>query len=235
MAFGQFIPKKVRELPRCGYLINAHASLLPKYRGAGPIAHAILNGEHETGISVMKIEREMDAGDVTLVQRTPIGPDENTAELTERLGTIAAEAIAEALGEIAAGRATWTEQRHDEATLAPKLEREDAVLDWNEPAEALANRVRALAPKPGAVTSLAGEALRILAGRAEPGLCDDPPGTLRRGGDDEADAIRIATGKGWLNVTRLQRAGGKPLATADFLRGRDLPDGTRLGEGAPGG
>ena len=82
VAFGQFIPKKVRELPRCGYLINAHASLLPKYRGAGPIAHAILNGEHETGISVMKIEREMDAGDVTRVHRTPIGPDENTAELT---------------------------------------------------------------------------------------------------------------------------------------------------------
>lgn len=153
VAFGQFLPKKVRELPRCGYLINAHASLLPKYRGASPIAQAILDGESETGVSVMRIEREMDAGPVALVVRTPIEARENSAELSDRLSEIAATAVEQTVEKIARDDTNlaiaWTAQDPALATLAPKLEKSDAMLDLRESARALASRIHALSPKPG--------------------------------------------------------------------------------------
>jgi methionyl-tRNA formyltransferase len=154
VAFGQFLPKRVREMPSCGYLINAHASLLPKYRGASPIAQAILDGESETGISVMRVEREMDAGPVALVMRTAIEPRENTEELSSRLSGMAATAIEEAVDCIARGDIEWTAQDENLATIAPKLEKSDSVLDLRENARALVNRVHALSPKPGGALAL---------------------------------------------------------------------------------
>jgi methionyl-tRNA formyltransferase len=224
VAFGQFLPKPIRELPRLGYLVNAHASVLPRHRGAAPIASAILAGDAETGISVMRVEREMDAGPVALVCRTPIGPEETRGELEPRLAELAADALAAALDAIAAGTARWTEQAAARATVAPKLGRADAALDFTADAESLARRVRALAPRPGAVATLAGEPLRLLGARAEAGAPPLPPGTLRVAGG----ALRIATGRGWLVPTRLQRAGGRALDTAEFLRGHPIPDGARL-------
>ena len=224
VAFGQFLPRGVRELPRRGFLINAHASLLPRHRGAAPIARAILAGDAETGISVMRVEREMDAGPVALVRRLAIGPEETCGELELRLAALAADALAEALAAIAAGRDAWTEQDASAATLAPKLTREDAQLDFAEPAEALARRVRALAPRPGAVAELDGERLRLLGARAEAGAVADAPGGVRRVGA----ALRIATGAGWLVPTRLQRAGGRPLAVAEYLRGHPISEGARF-------
>jgi methionyl-tRNA formyltransferase len=235
VAYGQFIPKQVRELPTHGYLLNAHASLLPKLRGAAPIARAILAGETRTGISVMRIEREMDAGAVALVRELEIGPDETTGELEVRLGALAADAIAEALEQVVAGTLRWTEQDHARATEAPKLERADAALDWREPAAALVLRVRACAPRPGATTSLDGERLRILAARAVAGPSELPAGTVRLDPDQREAPLWVATGDGWLVPLRLQRAGGKALATADFLRGRAIADGTRLGQPADAG
>jgi methionyl-tRNA formyltransferase len=223
VAFGQFLPKRVRELPRLG-LVNAHASLLPRHRGAAPIAHAILAGDAETGISIMRVEREMDAGPVCLAKGTAIRPDETRGELEERLAALAAEALAEALGEIAAGRARFTPQDEALATVAPKLGLADAALDFGEPAALLARRVRALAPRPGAAAALRGERLRVLAARAEPGPCDRPPGVAERSGD----RLRVATGDGWLAPLLLQRPGGRVLATAEFLRGCDVPDGARF-------
>jgi methionyl-tRNA formyltransferase len=157
VAFGQFIPKRIRELPTRGYLLNAHASLLPRLRGAAPIARAILEGEPETGISVMRVEREMDAGAVALVRPTAIGPEENEGELSARLAQLAADAIAEAVDQVAEGRIRWTPQDPSGATLAPKLTRADAQLDFREPAERLVRRVRAMAPRPGATAWLEGE------------------------------------------------------------------------------
>ena len=157
VAFGQFLPKAVRELPSRGYLINAHASLLPKFRGAAPIARAILEGESETGISVMRIEREMDAGPVGLVLRTPIGEGENTAELTGRLSRLAARAIGEAIDRIVRDEIEWTEQDASRASFAPKLEKSDAVLDLREHARALVRRIHALAPRPGGTLVLVSE------------------------------------------------------------------------------
>jgi len=224
VAFGQFLPRAVRELPRLGYCVNAHASILPRHRGAAPIAHAILAGERETGISVMRVEREMDAGPVALVRRTPIEPDETAGELEARLAELAASALEEAIERIAGGRVAWTPQDPAGATLAPKLSRADAALDFAEPADALARRVRALAPRPGATAVLAGEPLRILGARALPGHAGDPPGTLRRDGG----TLRVATGDGWLVPTVLQRAGGRALPADAFLRGHPVADGARL-------
>jgi len=229
VAFGQFLPKAVRELPHAGFLLNAHASLLPRHRGAAPIAHAILAGDAETGISVMRVDREMDAGPVALVKRTAIGPDESTGELEERLAWLAADAIEEAVARHAAGGLAWTEQDASRATLAPKITVEDAKLDWREPAPALGRRVRAMAPRPGAWTTWEGERLRILRARVLPEAASEAPGTARAGAPDAP--LRIATGAGWLAPLRLQRAGGRPLDAADFQRGRAIPDGARLGEG----
>lgn len=227
VAFGQFLPKRIRELPRLGYLINGHASLLPRHRGAAPIAHAILAGDAETGVSVMRVEREMDAGPVAVMRSTPIGPDETAGELTERLAVLTAEAIGDALGAIGEDRVDWRPQDDAAATLAPKLGSEDAWLDFREPAQQLARRVRALAPRPGARTRLEGETLRILAASALAGAVDDPPGTVRRTGDPP---LRIATGAGWLAPRVLQRAGGRPIAVEELQRGRAIPDGVRLGD-----
>ena len=135
VAFGQFIGRKVRELPSLGYMINAHASLLPRYRGASPIAQAILDDEEETGISIMRVEREMDAGPVAHVRRLEIGEQENSAELSQRLSNLAAESILEALDLIVSDEIKWTEQDHHRSSLAPKLSKEDGRLDWRLPPE----------------------------------------------------------------------------------------------------
>ncbi len=225
VAFGQFLPRRVRELPSCGFLINAHASLLPKYRGAAPIPHALWAGEAETGISVMRIEKEMDAGPVALALRTAIAAKETAGELEQRLAQLAADAIEAVVEQIGEGRISWTEQDHARATLAPKLTAELAELDFARPAEVLERQVRAMAPRPGAFTWRHGERLRILAADVVPGRLDAKPGTVRT----VKDELCIATGDGWLAPRRLQRAGAKALAVAEFQRGRALLDGEQLG------
>ncbi|MCP3983516.1 MAG: methionyl-tRNA formyltransferase [bacterium] len=228
VAFGQFLPKRIRELPSRGYLINGHASLLPRHRGAAPIAHALLAGDAETGVSVMRVEREMDAGPVALEKRTKIGPDEDCGSLTRRIAELTAEAIDEGLAEIANDRVKWVEQDPSAATFASKIERRDAHLDWSEDASALARRVRAMGPRPGAFSEWNGEPLRILAARAEAGPVGEAPGTVVV--IDEQP--RIATGEGWLYPLELQRPGGKAMAVSDFQRGRGLQTGTQLGSEA---
>jgi methionyl-tRNA formyltransferase len=232
VAFGQFLPRAVRSLPRQGYLINGHASLLPRYRGAAPIARAILAGESTTGVSVMRVEREMDAGPVAHVRELAIGPEENAGELSQRLAALTADAVAEVVEQIAQDRVRWTPQPAQGVTFAPKLTAADAALDFREPAAALVRRVRALAPSPGAATRIDAERLLILAARAQAGRVDAEPGTLRRGSDP---LLRIATGDGWLVPLVVQRAGGRALAIDDFLRGRPLADGTRLAAGLDSG
>ncbi|MCB9378046.1 MAG: methionyl-tRNA formyltransferase [Holophagales bacterium] len=225
VAFGQFLPKAVRELPSKGYLINAHASLLPRHRGAAPIARAILEGDAETGISVMKIVKEMDAGPVAAVARTPIGPRENTAELSTRLAAIAAELILEVVDAIAEQRVVWTEQDAARATHAAKIEKSDAVLDLAQDARALVRRIHALAPRPGAAVALVQDGarteLKLLRADALPYAAGESPapGRIDPARDPADPPLRIATGDGWLVPLEVQRAGARPLAIADFLRG----------------
>lgn len=227
-AYGQFLPRSVRELPTCGYTINAHASLLPRYRGAEPIARALLAGESRSGISIMQLVREMDAGPVAFRRELAIGETENRLALTERLAILAAEAIDDALEAISEATITWSEQDASLATEAPKLDRAEAIIDWREDAPGLVRRIRALSPQPGATTELSGTKLRILEARAlpaGPNPEDAIPGQVVR----DAAALRVATGDGWLLPLRVQRAGGRALTIEEFLRGNDIPDGRILG------
>ncbi len=236
LAFGQFIPKNIRTLPSCGYCINAHASLLPRFRGAAPIARAILEGEPSTGISIMRVEREMDAGPVALSRSLAIREGENTQELTQRLGELAGETLMEAVARIQADSIEWTEQDPNDATLAPRLEGADRRLDWFSSCRALVNRIHALAPQPGAVIEISNpsgavEPLRILRAHSSedtPPLAPDEPGTLRLAQNKDEPALRIATADGWLVVLEVQRAGGRAMETGAFLRGYPLRDGTIL-------
>ncbi len=237
VAFGQFLGRRLRELPALGYMINAHASLLPKHRGAAPIAQAILDGDLETGISIMRIEREMDAGPVGQILRTQIHERENSAELAVRLSQLAAQGIVEALDSIVLNEIKWVEQDSAHASVAPKLSKEEGRLDWAQSTHTLIRRIHGLAPRPGAFTEYAeGDesplVLRILRAQA---AYDSPrgieaPGTLRIVPDaPETQRLQVATGDGWLIPLEVQRAGAKAMPTASFLRGHPLPDGMIFG------
>jgi methionyl-tRNA formyltransferase len=225
VAFGQFLPKSIRELPSLGYLINGHASLLPRYRGAAPIVHCILNGDSVTGVSAMRVEREMDTGAVALQREIAIGENESGGELSCRLSALTADTIEETIRQIAEGRVVWTSQEAAHATAAPKIERADRVLAWSDPAEALVRRVRAMAPTPGAFTTLDGEDLQILDARYTPGVVDAEPGIIRLSQDG---GLQIATGNGWLVPRALKRPGKCALPIDEFLRGKSITDGARL-------
>jgi len=231
-AFGQFLPRSIRELPSRGYLINAHASLLPRYRGAAPIARALLAGESRTGVSVMRVVRDMDAGPVAMRREIEIGETENAAELTDRLARLSADAIEEALEAISLETIRFTEQDASQATSAPKITREDAIIDWRNDARSLERRVRAMAPRPGASTTLQGETLRILEAKVLPAGTDPLSAVAGQVVRDSASALplRVATGDGWLVPLRVQRGGGRVLDIEAFLRGREIPDRAILGD-----
>jgi len=229
VAFGQFLPRQIRELPTRGYLINAHASLLPRHRGAAPIQRAILAGDSETGVSVMRVEREMDAGPVARVLRTPIEASTDGGELTARLARLSAQIIAESLEAITAGKLDWSPQDPSAATYAPKLGAEEFLIDWRQSAQAIARQVRALAPAPGAHTLHAGERLRVLVARSEPEPAPGPPGCVHIA---NRQPLRVATGEGWLLPKVVQRPGGKAMPIDAYLRGRPMQADSVLGKPA---
>ncbi len=222
VAFGQFIPKSVRELPRLG-LINAHASLLPRWRGAAPIEWAIDAGDARTGVSVMRVVKEMDAGDVCLVRETAIGPEETAGELAARVAELAAEALVEAVDEIARGRARFVPQDSARATFAPKLDRGFAKLDLTLPAALVLRRIRAATPRPGVDLELTRAAKRLRIVRARIGMPHGGrarPGSLRV----ETGKLLLAAGDAWLELVEIQLAGKRPMRADELLRGFRVPD-----------
>ena len=222
VAFGQFIPKTVRELPRLG-LINAHASLLPRWRGAAPIEWAIDAGDPRTGVSVMRVVKEMDAGDVCLVRETEIGPEENAGELAPRVAELAAQALVAAVDELAGGCAVFVPQDPARVTLAPKLDRGFAKLDFTLPAERLLRRIRAATPRPGVDLELtrAAKRLRIVRARLGPAHGGSArPGTLRV----ETGRLLLAACDAWLDLVEIQLAGKRPMRADELLRGFRVPD-----------
>lgn len=218
-AYGLILPRGFLEAPRLGCL-NVHASLLPRWRGAAPIQRAILAGDKETGISIMRMDEGLDTGPVLLSQSVAIGPQETGGSLHDKLAGLGAKLIVEALDRLAAGSLAGTAQPADGISYAAKLGREDGHLDWHRPAGELARRVRALSPRPGAWCEAGGERLRVLAAEAVPG--EGPPGRIL----DER--LTVACGEGALRLLALQRPGRAPMAAEALLRGFPLAAGTQL-------
>jgi len=227
-AFGQKLRQPLLDLPRLGCL-NVHFSLLPRHRGAAPVAHAILQGDRETGVTIMRMAPGMDAGDILHQEATAIGPRETTGQLTERLTLLAPRLLVEAIDDVAAGRDRPTPQDHGRATLAPSLRKQDGAIDWTRPAPYLDRFVRAMAPWPGAFTFWvppAGRPLRLVVQEAEAVVGEaNAPGRIA---SVEASHIGVETGQGLLHILRLQPAGKSPMPTAAFLRGHALAPGHRL-------
>jgi len=219
VAYGLILPKAFLEAPRLGCL-NVHASLLPRWRGASPIQHAILAGDRETGITIMRMDEGLDTGPILLAESLTIGPAETGGSLHDRLASLGARLIAEALDSLAAGKLVPRPQPDEGACYAPKLTREDGRLDWRRPAEELARRVRALNPRPGAWCEAGHERLRVLAAEAIAG--NGPPGRLLD------NRLTIACGNGALRLVEIQRPGRRAMGAEEFLRGYPLAEGAVL-------
>ena len=217
-AYGKILPDDILSVAPCGS-INVHSSILPKYRGAAPINHAILNGETETGVTIMHMAHDLDAGDIIHILKTPIDPTEDAAQLTARLATLGAQALSEAVCAIENGTATRTPQDHSKQTYASMLSREMSPVDWNSGAQHIINQIRGLIPWPCATASLGGTNFKLFAAKCA-GAADALPGTILSAGKD---GIRVACGAGEsIIITELQAEGGKRMAAADYLRGHPM-------------
>jgi methionyl-tRNA formyltransferase len=229
MAYGHILRDEFIGTPRFG-MLNLHTSILPKYRGASPIQTAIACGERETGVTLMRIVRRMDAGPVAAVARVGIGPLETAVEVEARLAAACGPLVAQALPALAAGALTFAEQDETAATYCRKLAKEDGALDFTAAAEVLAARVNGLFPWPCCAVEIAGQAIKF--GLADVVESASPVATARPAPGEvcgaDALGLLIATGHRVLRVHRLQRPGGRMLAAAEFLRGCPIPAGTLL-------
>jgi len=222
-AYGMILPPSILAIAPHGAL-NIHASLLPRWRGAAPIQRALLAGDRETGISIMKMDAGLDTGPVLAQRSLPIAQDEDAGSLHDRLAALGAEMMTMTLAEVLAGRAQVKPQSPTGVTYARKIGKEETRLDWSRPAAELERAVRAFRPSPGATSSLEGRPLKIW--RARVGKERGIPGTVLHLRDD---AIVVGCGVDALEVTELQRSGARRLAAAEFLRGHPLTPGSRLG------
>jgi methionyl-tRNA formyltransferase len=220
-AYGLILPEAMLTAPGFGCL-NVHASLLPRWRGAAPVQHAILAGDPETGITIMQMTAGLDSGPILMRQALPIAPDATAASLTAALATLGGRLIVEALAAAAQRRLVPQPQPAEGVTYARKICRDEGRLDWRRPAVDLERRVRAFDPRPGAFFEYAGTPIRVLAAAVSPNPGPDKPGTVID------DRLAIACGAGALRPLRLQRPGRFPLDTADFLRGFPIPRGSAL-------
>ena len=223
VAYGQILPREVLEAPRLG-AFNLHASLLPRWRGAAPIQRAIMAGDAETGVQVMRMTEGLDEGPILSTARLDIRPDETAGSLHDRMARAGADLLVATLADIAAGRAVETAQAAEGATYARKISPRTARLRWTRPAAELDCKIRGLSPFPGAWFEAPGPRgpvrVKALLSRAEAGAGE--PGEVL----DEA--LLVATGEGAVRLLRLQREGRGPQDAADFLRGLPLPAGTKL-------
>ena len=220
VAYGRILPEDLLKIPTYGS-INVHASLLPKYRGAAPINRAILDGETETGVSIMYLVKELDAGDVLRVAKTPIGPEETAPELWDRLAALGAQALSETIPTLADGTAVATPQDGTKATYAAMLSRELSPVDWTRPAHAVSCQVRGLLPWPCASTDVInGEPMKLYVVKETGETTSAAPGAIVAAGKQGID---IACGDGkLLRVTELQAQGGKRMAAGAYLLGHPI-------------
>jgi methionyl-tRNA formyltransferase len=231
-AFGQILPKALLDIPPFG-CINVHASLLPKYRGAAPIQYSILEGEEETGITIMYMNVGIDTGDIILQAKTPIAPEETGGSLYDKLAVIGADLLIEALKKIEDGTAVRVPQDDTKATYVKTLNKDMGILDFTQPAIKLERLIRGLNPWPSAYTFLEGKTLKIWQAAVEDadpskmsGLASTMPGEVI---EIRKDSIVVLTGDGLLVVKELQLEGKKRMAVDAFLRGYSVAVGTKLG------
>jgi len=222
MAYGHILKQDFIDTPRLGTL-NLHASLLPKYRGASPIQTSIANGETETGVSLMRIVRQLDAGPVADVERVPIGPRDTALEIEHKLAAACVPLLARTLPRLASGELVFVEQEHAAATFCRRLVKDDGRLDFTAPAAELAARINGLFPWPACSVEISGQPVKI--GLADTLAGTAPAGTVA-GTDDQG--LLIGTGVGLLRCLRLQKPGGKMLPAPEFLRGSPIATGLTL-------
>jgi methionyl-tRNA formyltransferase len=232
-AYGQMLPRTILDMPRLG-TINVHASLLPRHRGATPIHAAIRQGDTETGVTIIRLVPELDAGPMLGAVRTPIGSRETTGELEARLADLAGPLTLTVLDQLAAGTATTVEQDPALATHAGKLSKADGLIDWSQPAVAVERHLRAMQPWPGPFTFLHQPGrlplrLQVLQGTpVSDAPAVQPPGTVMAA---DADSVLVQCGRGGLRLERVHPDGKRPLEIAEFLRGRKIAVGDRFGSG----
>lgn len=225
VAYGLILPAAVLELPRLG-CVNIHASLLPRWRGAAPIQRAILAGDSETGVSIMRMEAGLDTGPVYLERRVEISPNDTASSLQQRLSVEGASAVLQVLDDLEADRAVSAPQAAEGVTYATKIDKSEAKIDWRESAAVLDRKIRAFNRSPVAETRLNGEQLRIYRGRVEEGPPNAHlPGTIVA---VRSDSFLVACGDGYLAVTEVQRPGRKPVASRDLINTVQLA-GVQLG------
>ena len=219
-AYGRILPQEILDYPRLG-CVNVHSSLLPKYRGAAPINWAILNGEKETGVTIMHMAPALDAGDIIAQRATPIDPDETAEALYDRLARLGADLLAETLPRLADGTAPRTPQAEDQATLAPMLSRDLSPMDFTRPAQVLHDQVRGLIPWPAATMDLNGVRCKVFATAVLGETTGKAPGSVIQA---DKKGLKLACGGGTvLGIQVLQAAGGRRMAAADYLRGHPVP------------
>lgn len=224
-AYGRILPESVIAAFPLG-MINIHASILPRYRGAAPVHRAVMAGESETGVSIMRVVRELDAGAVFAVTRRPIGPNETSVDVEQGLAEIGAELSAEVIDRIAAGTARETPQDDAAATYAQRITREEGRLDWSRPAVELHNLIRGLHPWPHAQASLADRRILFLKSAvADTGSPGGAPGEIIKASGDD---LVVATGAGALTLLELQPEGRRVMTAREFLAGRPLAAGQRF-------
>jgi methionyl-tRNA formyltransferase len=216
-AYGKILPAAVLEEPPLG-LINVHASLLPRHRGAAPVHRAVIAGDAETGVSIMRVVQALDAGGVFKTAIRPIGPDDTSADVEFDLARLGAALLLDVLGELASGTAVEVPQDDSAATYAHRLRKEEGLIDWRAPAAAIHNQVRGLQPWPMAWTALGGRRLIVIRTRAVPEAADSglAPGSMVH---RAKDAFRVQTGTGLLDVLTVQPEGRRAMAARDFAAG----------------
>lgn len=223
-AYGQILPASLLAIPPLGNL-NLHASLLPKYRGAAPIQRAILEGETLTGVTIIQMTPELDAGDILAMAAEPIRPKDTYGSLEARLARLGAHLLLETLQHLQEGRLQPIPQEHSQATYAPPIKKEERFLQWQEPASRCHNRVRAFSPKPGAATFWRGRLVKIWSTHPEDGVGE--PGVVLQ---VAPEGILVACGEGALRLLELQPEGRNRLTARDFINGYRVQPGSRFGE-----
>jgi methionyl-tRNA formyltransferase len=227
VAYGQILSPAVLAVPPRG-CVNVHGSLLPKYRGAAPIARAILGGESRTGITTMFMDAGMDTGPILLTEETEIGEEDSAGSLQDRLSRIGAALLLRTLEGLERNTITPRPQDHSRASYAPKIEREEGRICWTHPARQVFNLIRAFDPFPGAFTRFSGRTLKLFRPRLMEREVKEPPGTVL---EASGEGLRIAVPGGFLLVREIQAENRPRMGAAEFLRGNPLPGGVRLGEG----